>query len=68
MKTKSGKSHFLCEFRTYDSAGNLSYEHTDHKFIAFNAKDYIDRTVKRFASFGYTAEFKNVVNLDEESN
>lgn len=68
MKTKNGKSHFACEFRTYNSARNLCYEDTNHKFTAFSAKDYIDRTVKRYASRGMTAEFKNVVNLDEESN
>lgn len=67
MKTKTGKSHFVCEFRTYDSNGNLRYEDTNHKFTAFSAKEYIDRSVKRYGSHGYTAEFKNVVNLDEES-
>ena len=66
MKTKSGRSHFRCELLVYDQAGNLSWQHTDRKFTAVSAKDYIDRTVKRFASKGYTAEFKNVVNLDEE--
>lgn len=66
MKTKSGKSHFTCEFRTYDSSGKLKYEHLDHSFIALNAEDYINRSVKRYGAHGYTAEFKNVVNLDEE--
>ena len=66
MKTKSGKSHFVCEFRTYNSIGELSYENTNHRFTAFSAADYINRSVKRYGANGYTAVFKNVVNLDEE--
>lgn len=68
MKTKSGKSHFACEFRTYDSNGVLRYEDTSHKFTAFSAKEYIEQSIKRYGSFGYTAEFKNVINLDEDKN
>lgn len=68
MKTKTGRSHFICEFRTYDSNGNLRYEDTNYTFTAISAKDFINRTVKRYGAHGYTAEFKNVVNLDEESN
>lgn len=66
MKTKSGKSHFVSEFRTYDSSGNLRYENLSYHFIAFNAKDYIDRSMKRYKAHGFTVEFKNVTNLDEE--
>lgn len=65
MKTKSGKSHFVCEFRTYDADGNLFYENTTHRFIAADAQKYIDGVVKRYPKLGMTAEFKNVVNLDE---
>ena len=67
MKTKSGRSHFKCEFRTYNSAGVLRYEDTDHKFTAVSAKDYIERSQKRYAKMGYTAEYTNIVNLDEEA-
>ena len=66
MKTKSGKSHFQCEFRTYNANGDLKYEDLDHRFTAFNAEDYIKRSKARYGIHGYTAEFKNVVNLDEE--
>lgn len=66
MKTKSGRNHYICEFRTYDSSGKLTYEKIDYRFTAFDAKDYIDRAIKRYGSHGYTAEFKNVMNLDEE--
>lgn len=68
MKTKSGRSHFQCEFRTYDANGVLRYEHLDHRFTAVRAEDYIKRCQARYGKMGYTAEFKNVVNLDEESN
>lgn len=64
MKTATGKYHFKCEFRTYDSTGALRYEDLNHRFVALNAKDYADRTKKRYASHGMTAEFTNVVNLD----
>ena len=66
MKTKTGKSHFRCEFSTYNSSGELKYENLDHRFTALNAHDYIHRVMKRYEKHGYTAEFKNVVNLDEE--
>ena len=67
MKTKSGKSHFASEFRTYNSSGVLCYENKNFRFTAFSAKDYIERSVKRYANMGMTAEFKNIVNLDEDS-
>lgn len=66
MKTKSGKSHFVCEFRTYDAAGKLKYRNTEFKFTSSSAKDFIDRTTRRYAAHGYTVKFTNVVNLDEE--
>ena len=66
MKTKNGRSHFICEFRTYNSSGDLQWENVNYRFTALNAHDYINRVMKRYAKHGYTAEFKNVVNLDEQ--
>lgn len=68
MKTKSGKSHFVSELRIYKPSGDLFYEKINFTFTAFNASDYINRSVKAYAPKGYTVEFKNVVNLDEETN
>lgn len=65
MKTKTGKSHFKCEFRTHDSTGEVRYEDLNHKFTAFNAEDYVNRVKNRYASHGMKAEFTNVVNLDD---
>ena len=65
MKTKSKRSHFQCEFRTYKN-GVLQYEDLDHRFTAVRLEDYIKRYQARFEKMGYTVEFKNVVNLDEE--
>ena len=64
MKTKSGKSHFCCVFRTYDEFGRLFYEDSNHKFVALEESSYIDNVKKRYAKKGYTAEFSDIVNLD----
>lgn len=66
MKTKSGKSHFTCEFRTYDAAGNLRYENVNHKFLAANLEGYLAWASAPYIANGMTVEFKNVVNLDAE--
>ena len=65
MKTKSGRSHFQCEFRTYNANGVLQYEKLDFKFTAACASEYVKRRQALYTKHGYTAEFKNIINLDE---
>lgn len=65
--TKSGRHHYKCEFRLYNSSGNLTYENVEHKFTAINGIEHITRNVKRYAAHGMTAVFANVVDLDKDT-
>ena len=58
----------MSELRIYKPSGDLFYEKLNFTFTAFSASEYINRSVKAYAPKWYMAEFKNVVNLDEETD
>lgn len=66
MVTKSGKHHYTCEFRLYESDGTLIYEDRHYTFVTKDPMEYI-----RKHETGYThrrAEFTHIVDLDKEES
>lgn len=61
MRTKSGRSHYECDF--YTSVGGWWHM----KFTALDGKSHLDKLIANYIHRGVNAEYKNLKNLDNNA-
>lgn len=64
MKTKSGKSHFVATLKTTMPDGTIKRTE-NYRFTAMDPQKFAEQLPKRFTGCKWTAEFENLINLDE---